>query len=255
MLSNQFFDEVGAHQLLSREEEIKLAQRAKSGDKLAREKMILSNLRLAVKIANEFHNKSSCSLEDLIQESNLGLCKAVDLFDPDLGFKFSTYASWWMKQRVRSHILGNTGIARLPSNARMIAWQAKKISKEYEEEFGRTPALEELANLLNVSESLLRGVTTCTQRAVDLDAPVRSDDGGQRAFHETIEDDKAVDPNSKIDDKRLMQAIYDGMSLLTPREQVVLRLRFGLIEDLKNNPHFAASNLILRNGVDDNGNA
>lgn len=255
MPSSQFFEEVGQHKLLTREEEIALAHRIKMGDQHAREKMILCNLRLAVKIANEFHNKSSCSLEDLIQESNLGLCKAVDLFDPTRGFKFSTYASWWMKQRVRSHILGSTGIAKLPSNARMIAWQAKKVSKEYEEEFGRTPALEELASILNVSEGLLRGVITCTQRPVDLDAPVRSDDGGQRVFHETIEDDRSVNPANKIDDTRLMQAIYNGMSELTPREQVVLRLRFGLIDDLKNNPHFAASNLILQKKDSKNGDA
>jgi len=245
MLDNRFFEEVGRHQLLSREEEVALGRRIKNGDQQAREKMVLCNLRLAVKIAKEFYDKSSCSLEDLIQESNLGLCKAVDLFDPDRGYKFSTYASWWMKQRVRQHILGNSGIARLPGNARMVNWQAKKATKEYEQEFGRTPTLKELAGILNVSEGLLRGVTTCAKRPVDLDAPVRSADGGSRVFHETIEDKTTRNPDRKIDEARLMRAIYEGMSSLTPREQVVLRLRFGLVDDLKHDPRFSASNLIL----------
>ena len=225
MFDNRYFKEVGKHALLTRAEEVTLSRQAKAGDSQARDKMVLSNLRLAIKIAKEFHNKSSCSLEDLIQESNLGLVKAVDLFDPDRGFKFSTYASWWMKQRVRSHILGSSGIARLPGNARMISWQAKKAAKEYENEFDHAPTLQELAGLLNISEGLLRGVTSCMQRTINLDARVGASEGHTRAFHETIEDTSIEDPTNTIDNKRLMKAIYSGMSKLTTREQVVLRLR------------------------------
>jgi len=247
MLDSFYFNEVGRHDLLTREEEVDLARRARKGDKSAREKLVLSNLRLAIKIAKEFHGKSRCNLEDLIQESNLGLCKAVDLFDPERGFKFSTYACWWMKQRVRSHVLGNSGIARLPGNARMINWQAKQKTKEYEEEFGRSPTLQELADLLNVSPSVMRGVRTCSSYPVNLDARVGDGNGGSRPFHDTIEDETIEDFDVSIDRTRLVKAIYESMSTLTKREQVVLRLRFGLIDDLKEDPDFSPQHLILNN--------
>lgn len=245
MLDSGYFNEVGRHELLTREEEVDLARRVKKGDKSARDKLVLSNLRLAIKIAKEFHGKSKCSLDDLIQESNLGLCKAVDLFDPDRGFKFSTYASWWMKQRVRSHVLGNSGIARLPGNARMITWQAKQKAKEYEEEFGRTPTLQELSDLLNVSTSVMRGVQTCSSYPVNLDAQIGDGNGGTRPFHETIEDETIEDVSDTIDRERLVKAIYKSMASLTKREQIVLRLRFGLIDDLKSDPDFSPQRLVL----------
>lgn len=245
MLDSYYFNEVGRHELLTRDEEVDLARRIKKGDKSARDKLVLSNLRLAIKIAKEFHGKSRCSFDDLIQESNLGLCKAVDLFDPDRGCKFSTYASWWMKQRVRSHVLGNSGVARLPGNARMITWQAKQKTKEYEEEFGRPPTLQELADLLNVSPSVMRGVQACNSYPVNLDAQVNDGNGSARPFHETIEDETIEDASDTIDRERLVKAIYESMSSLTKREQVVLRLRFGLIDDLKSDPDFSPQRLVL----------
>jgi RNA polymerase primary sigma factor len=245
MIDSTYFSEVGRHKLLTRDEEINIARLAKAGNKAAREKLILSNMRLAIKIAKEFHNKSKCSLDDLIQESNVGLCKAVDLFDPDKGFKFSTYASWWMKQCVRSHILGNTGIARLPGNARMLIYQIKQKTNEYEEEFGRSPTLHELADMLGVSPSVLDGVSTCSNMTVNLDARVSSSSDGSRAFHDTIEDENAQSVDELIDRDRLIDAVYKSMSTLTPREEIVLRLRFGLIDDLRQNEEFNQSRLIL----------
>jgi RNA polymerase primary sigma factor len=239
------FKEIGKHKLLTREEEIALATRARAGDKAARDKMVLSNLRLAVKIAKDFHNKSSCSLEDLIQESNLGLVKAVDLFDPTRGFKFSTYACWWMKQRVRQHILSTSGIARLPGNARMLVYQAKRARKDYEEEFGTSPTIDELADILNVSSSQLRGVLSCSSIPKSMDAPTRTSEGEGRLFHETIEDESLEDPGISMDNEKVLSAIYKCLSSLTPREQLVMRLRFGLLDDLRDDPRFAASNLIL----------
>lgn len=242
---SRFFQEVGRHKLLTKEEEYDLAVRAKAGDKQARDQMVLSNMRLAIKIARDFQKKSSANLEDLIQESNVGLCKAVDLFDPEKGFKFSTYASWWMKQRVRQHILYTSGVARLPGNARQLIWKAKQETDVYKKEFGVTPTLDELANILDVSTKQLRGVLACSSHPTCLDAPVRTADGAGRLFHETIEDDMAVDPISAIDQKKIMKAIYEGLSSLTVREQIVMRLRFGLIDDLKDDPRFNESNLIL----------
>lgn len=250
MLNEQFFNEVGNHKLLTKKEEVELSRRAKAGDKFAKDQMVLSNLRLAIKIAKEFHNKSNCSLEDLIQESNVGLCKAVEMFDPERGFKFSTYASWWMKQRVRSYIVTFSGVARLPNNTRMIKWQAKKVSAEFEKEFDRTPTTEELSEALGISVGQLKGILACTKSAVNLDQPTaRSGDGIGRLFHETIEDPYAVDPIEKLDRQKVLAAIYDGMSQLTEREEVILRLRFGLVDDLKGSAEFSADKLTLETEV------
>ena len=112
-----FFSEVGKHDLLTKEQEVQLSQRIEAGDKLARDKMIQSNLRLAISIAKKYQY-SGCSLEDLIQESSMGLIKAVDRFDWRRGHKFSTYACWWIKQAVRRHIASHSAAIKLPTHAR-----------------------------------------------------------------------------------------------------------------------------------------
>ena len=114
MTLDRYFKEVGAHDLLTREEEVQLAKAIEKGDESARAKMIQSNLRLAISIAKKFMNKG-CPFEDLIQESNMGLIKAVDRFDYRRGFKFSTYAVWWIRQAVQSHVAGQSGAIKMPT--------------------------------------------------------------------------------------------------------------------------------------------
>jgi RNA polymerase primary sigma factor len=240
-----FYSRVSNHKVLSREEELKLTTATKNGDTLAREKLIMSNIRLAKKIAKSFHNNSNSSLEDLVQEAILGLCKSVDLFEPNLGHKFSTYASWWIKQRVRSYILSMSSIAKLPGNGRQLSWQVNNLIKEYKESFGTTPSIEELSNALNVTPSLLQGVVSCIQQPINLDSPVKSSDEGVRFFHETIEDENAVDASENIDNQKLISAIIKGISKLTPREETILRLRFGIIDDLRSKKEYSEENLIL----------
>ena len=123
-----FFNDVGKSSLLTKEEEVSLSKRIERGDKLARDEMIKANVRLAISIAKKYQNKG-CPLEDLIQESNIGLMKAVDRFDWRRGFKFSTYACWWIKQAVRRHIASHSSSIRLPSHAKSLFWKMK-ISSE-----------------------------------------------------------------------------------------------------------------------------
>ena len=129
-----YFKQVGRSKLLTREEEVSLSKRIEKGDELARAKMIESNLRLAISIAKKYH-KSGCSMEDLIQESNIGLMKAVEKFDWRRGFKFSTYASWWIKQSVRRHIASHRSAVRVPAHASSLIYKVNQVIKEYEEEF------------------------------------------------------------------------------------------------------------------------
>ena len=118
----QFFTEVGKRDLLTAEQEVQLSQRIENGDMVARNQMIEANIRLAISIAKQY-SKTGCSLEDLIQESSLGLIKAVDRFDWRRGFKFSTYAVWWIRQAIRKHVAAQSGAIKLPTHARGLLWK------------------------------------------------------------------------------------------------------------------------------------
>ena len=228
-----FFESVGKTNLLSREEEVKLAQAIEGGDKLARDRMIKANIRLAISIAKKYANKG-VDLEDLIQESSIGLIKAVDRFDWRKGFKFSTYACWWIKQAVRQHVAAQSGSIKLPSYARGTLWKMKQISEEYQQEFGVTPTHQELADLMGTSAETLRSLIKCAATPTQIDGSAYKSDDGGRSMHDVLVDDSAVSPEEAIDREKLMDAVRSVLSDLTPREETVLRLRFGITENLNN---------------------
>jgi RNA polymerase primary sigma factor len=229
---DQYMKGVTRTSLLSKEEEVTLSQKIEMGDIAARSKMIESNLRLAISIAKKYHRVGNTNLEDLIQESNIGLMKAVDRFDWRKGFKFSTYACWWIKQSVRRFITDHSSDIKIPSHAFSISYKIKKITEEYEEEFGVPPTTEELASLLGVSESLIRTGESAisTQKMLSMDAPVNHD-GTSMLFHETIADDESQDIEITMDRERIAKMIKDGMKTLSAREEKILRLRFGVYEN------------------------
>jgi RNA polymerase primary sigma factor len=227
----QFFKQVGRRDLLTREEEIELSQRIEKGDRRARDKMIQANLRLAISIAKKYQDKG-CDLSDLIQESSVGLMKAVDRFDWRRGFKFSTYACWWIKQSVRRHIADQAGMIKLPSHTKNMMWKIKQTSAEYEEEFGQQPTTEELAALLGVSEDTIENAITCSIGTVaSLDSAVHSNnDESSRQLGETIVDTNAEDPAEAIDRQKTLLIIRSALNSLSPREEKIMRLRFGISE-------------------------
>ena len=140
-----YFKSVGKSPLLTREEEVILAQKIEKGDQFARQKMIESNLRLAISIARKY-TKYGSNFEDLIQDANIGLIKAVEKFDWRKGFKFSTYACWWIKQAVIRHLTANSTILKIPSHTLSNARKVYQICKEYNEEFGVDPTHEEISD-------------------------------------------------------------------------------------------------------------
>jgi len=219
--------------LLTKEEEITLSQRIESGDKFARDRMIESNLRLAVSIAKKYHRAGNFNLEDLIQESNIGLMKAVDRFDWRRGFKFSTYACWWIKQSVRRYITDNAGDIKIPSHTFSLVYKIKRVMSEYEEEFGTAPTAAELAAILGVSESLIKAGEAAinSQKVVSMDSTVNHD-GTSMMFHETIPDDNQFNIDEMIDREKIAKVIQESVSLLTPREEKILRLRFGIYDNI-----------------------
>ena len=226
-----FFDDVGKTALLTRDQEVELSKRMEAGDMLARDQMIRANIRLAISIAKNYANKG-VDLEDLIQESSLGLIKAVDRFDWRKGFKFSTYACWWIKQAVRQHVAAQAGSIKLPSYARGTLWKMKQISEEYNKEFGVDPTQQELADLLGTSLDTLQSLIKCAATPVALDGGAYKSDDSSRSMHEVLVDEKSMTIDEELDRQKLTFAIKDVLSDLTPREETVLRLRFGITEDL-----------------------
>lgn len=222
-----FFKKVGETALLTKEEEVELSKKIEAGDLSARARMIKANMRLAISIAKKFSDQG-VDLEDLIQESSLGLMKAVDRYDWRKGFKFSTYASWWIKQSVRQCVASQGGSIKLPSYAKNMLWKMRKIREEYEEEFGITPTQKEIAEILGTTESTLSSFMTCASNPVELDGSAFQSDDGARKKHEVLSLGEDVDPDDRIDSERLNCVIKEAMSRLSPREEAVLRLRFGL---------------------------
>ena len=233
---DQYFKQIATGKLLTHAEEIELSQRIEAGDNLARQIMIQSNLRLAISIAKKYQ-RSGCNLEDLIQESNVGLIKAVDRFDWRRGFKFSTYASWWIKQAVRRHVTDNASDIRVPAHMSSLAYKINTFVAEFEDDFGQKPTTQEIAEMLNVSENMVEEITMGynMRNLVSLDAMVRDDSG--KKIVETIEDDRSESPDERLDYDKVYAAIKRCFSDLTPREEQVLRLRFG-VADVPNDTSF-----------------
>ena len=198
---DKYLQEIGKVDLISADEEVELAQRIKDGDEIALEKLTKANLRFVVSVAKQYQNQG-LSLPDLINEGNLGLIKAVDKFDYRKGFKFSTYASWWIKQSVRQAVASHGGSIKLPAYAKNMLWKMRVIKEEYEEEFGVTPTQKEIADLLGTTEATLASFMTCASSPVELDAHAFQNEESGRKVHEILPNDNAVDLDEKIDFRR-----------------------------------------------------
>lgn len=233
-----YFTQVGKTKLLTRQDEVELSQKIEKGDKRARDRMIRANLRLAISIAKKYQNRG-CDLEDLIQESSIGLVKAVDRFDWRKGFKFSTYACWWIKQSVRRHIASHSSAIRLPSYAKSIMWKIKQTQTDYEEEFGCLPTREELADLLGVSLETLASVMRCSSTPISLDKSLRykSSDIG-RTLADIVPDENYKMPDDILDEQKIIRLVRKSLSTLSSREERIMRMRFGISEDINNHIEF-----------------
>ena len=225
-----FFKQVGKTDLLTREQEVELSKLIEAGNEDARNHMIQANLRLAISIAKKYQNRG-CDLADLIQESSIGLMKAVDRFDWRKGFKFSTYACWWIKQAVRRHIASHSSSIRLPSYAKNMMWKIRQTSEEYEEEFGQPPTKAELADLLGVSVDTLTAVTAVSSYPVSIDKPIRYSSGDtNRTLGDIIPDDNFPDMDLELDKQKIIEVVRGALSTLNEREEKIMRLRFGIVD-------------------------
>jgi len=219
--------EVGRTPLLSRDEELALARRIRRGDKAAREQMIKANLRLVVKIARD-HEHLGLPLLDLINEGNIGLMKAVDRFDPARGAKLSTYAAWWIKQAVWRALSNQSKEIRLPAHVVQRVAQLRRAAMHLQTLLRREPTDEELADELEASVSAVRHwKRSAAISAVSLDAPLGGDDDSKH-LADVVADDQAGTPSEAFEGKANSALMHELVATLDPREQTILRERFGL---------------------------
>ncbi len=221
-----YLREIGQVKLLTPEEEIQLAARIKKGDKKAREQMIKANLRLVVKIARDYEGLG-LPLLDLISEGNIGLMKAVERFDPSKGGKLSTYGAWWIKQSIKRALANQSKTIRLPVHLVDKISKMRRTSLKLQEELGREPTDDELAEELGITSSRVAQMRTAAIRPASLDAPI-SDDEDSNNFSEVVQDENAFTPYEKLEDKTVTDMLQDMVTSLDPREATILRYRFGL---------------------------
>ncbi len=222
-----YLKEIGKVDLLSAEEETELARRMSEGDEEAKKKLAEANLRLVVSIAKRYVGRGMLFL-DLIQEGNLGLIRAVDKFDYTKGYKFSTYATWWIRQAITRAIADQARTIRIPVHMVETINKLVRVSRQLVQELGREPTPEELAQGLNMSVEKVREISKISQEPVSLETPIGEEEDSH--LGDFIPDDDAPAPSEAASYVLLKEQLVDVLKTLTPREAKVLKLRFGLID-------------------------
>lgn len=220
-----YLKEIGRVPLLSADEEIELAIRIEQGDIEAKRKLAEANLRLVVSIAKRYVGRGMLFL-DLIQEGNLGLIKAVEKFDYRKGFKFSTYATWWIRQAITRSIADQARTIRIPVHMVETINKLIRVSRQLLQELGREPSPEEIAVEMDIPEERVREIIKIAQEPVSLETPIGEEEDSH--LGDFIEDQDALAPAEAASFTLLREQLEDVLDTLTPREEKVLRLRFGL---------------------------
>jgi RNA polymerase primary sigma factor len=220
-----YLKEIGKVPLLNAEQEQDLAQRMLVGDQDAKDMLIEANLRLVVSIAKRYLGRGMQFL-DLIQEGNLGLIKAVDKFDYSKGFKFSTYATWWIRQAITRAIADQARTIRIPVHMVETINRLVRVQRSLIQELGREPEVEEIAKEMGMPVEKVREIQKISQEPVSLEKPIGEEEDSH--LGDFIPDDDALSPADQVAYTLLKEQLLEAMSGLTPREEKVLRLRFGL---------------------------
>ncbi len=220
-----YLKEIGNVDLLSSDEEIELAKRIMDGDESAKKRLSEANLRLVVSIAKRYVGRGMQFL-DLIQEGNLGLIKAVEKFDYSKGYKFSTYATWWIRQAITRAIADQARTIRIPVHMVETINKVIRVSRQLLQELGHDPSAEEISAEMGMSVTKVREILKIAQEPVSLETPIGEEEDSH--LGDFIPDDDALEPAEAASFTLLREQIWDVLNSLTPREEKVLRLRFGL---------------------------
>ncbi|HVB61321.1 MAG TPA: sigma-70 family RNA polymerase sigma factor [Ktedonobacteraceae bacterium] len=223
-----YLREISRYPLLTARREVTLAERAEQGDKEARNQLIEANLRLVVSIAKKYVGQG-LTLEDLIGEGNIGLIRAVTKFDFRKGFRFSTYATWWIKQAITRAILEGTRIVRLPVYIMEEVMRVKRMTRQLYQEVGREPTPEMIGQRLDMTSERVSELLIWAEKVFSLDAPLSEEE--ENTLGDIIEDVRDHGPMEATDQQLLREEIRRALNLLTLRERQVIELRFGLVDD------------------------
>lgn len=224
-----YLREIGRVPFLTADEEKDLAKRIELGDEEARKKLALANLRLVVSIAKKYVGRSpNLTLLDLIQEGNIGLFKAVEKFDYKKGYKFSTYATWWIRQAVTRALADQARTIRIPVHMVETISKYMQIKRKLVQDLGREPLPEDIAAEMGIPVDKIRHIQKISQDIVSLEAPVGEDDDEASVLGEFVKDEKEVSPTVRAGQTLLKENLHELLNDLSPREQKILALRFGL---------------------------
>ena len=221
-----YLKDIGKVPLLSSDEEIDLAKRMLDGDEYAKAKLSEANLRLVVSIAKRYAGRTSMQFLDLIQEGNIGLLKAVEKFDPTKGFRFSTYATWWIRQSITRAMADQARTIRIPVHMVETIHKLTRVKRQLLQELGRDPTQEEIAKAMDVSEEKVAEIQKIAQEPISIETPVGEEEDSKMA--DFIEDDSVKSPVEVATQILLREQLLGVIETLTPREQKVIRLRYGL---------------------------
>ncbi len=224
----KYFQDVNKIEMITSEEEVVLAQRIQDGDEAALEKLVKANLRFVVSVAKQYQNKS-LTLNDLINEGNLGLIKAAQKFDHTRGFKFISYAVWWIRQSIMQALAEHSRLVRIPLNKVGSLNKINKAMAELEQKYNRAPTDQELAEILEMDDKELKGTMSARTRHVSVDAPFA--DGESNSLLDVLEDKGISKTDGDLEYTNSLQIeTQRSLATLDPREQQVLRMYFGISE-------------------------
>ncbi|MCK9503301.1 MAG: RNA polymerase sigma factor RpoS [Porticoccaceae bacterium] len=223
--TNIYLREIGFAPLLTAEEEVYFGRLVQRGDQKARKRMIESNLRLVVKISRRYTNRG-LALLDLIEEGNLGLMRAVEKFDPELGFRFSTYATWWIKQTIERAIMNQTRTIRLPIHVLKRMNVYLRAARELTQRLDHDPSAEEIARLLNVPVEEVAKMLELNERVTSVDIPIGR--SGDKTVVETIADEVSASPEEELEGEEISLEIEHLIEQLNDKQAEVIARRFGL---------------------------
>ncbi|CUA86701.1 MULTISPECIES: RNA polymerase sigma factor RpoS [Gulbenkiania] len=220
-----YLNDIGTNALLTPQEEVALARRVVQGDFAARQKMIEHNLRLVVNIAKHYINRG-LALLDLIEEGNIGLMHALEKFDPERGFRFSTYATWWIRQSIERAIMNQSRTIRLPVHVIKELNVYLRAARHLESQIGRDPTLEEIAHLVGKTPDEVRRVMNLNERMASLDAPLDIDP--MLSIGESIPDEQHEEPEIQLHNAQLEQFVQEWLAQLSEKQRLVIERRYGL---------------------------